>query len=64
MYGLFVLSLPDLTQPWEFLLALLGSTVARMGSIFLHHGPLRACAEPKSGVSPLRRRPLAILTHL
>ena len=59
MYGLFVLSLPTLTQPWKFLRAPLGSAAALMGSIFLHPRTLGVCAEPQAGVRPPRRGPLA-----
>ena len=56
--SLFVLSPPNLTQPWKILRASLGSTVALMGSIFLHPRPSRACAVPQADIRPPRRSTL------
>ena len=59
--GFFILSLPHMIQPWNFLLAPLGSTaVVFMDSIFLHLRLLREGAEPQAGVRPPRRNTLVL----
>ena len=51
----FVFICFNLTQPWNFLHAPLGSTVAFTASTCLRPRPLRAYAEPQAGISPPRR---------
>ena len=47
---------------WNFLNALLGSTIAFTASSCLYPRPLRACSEPQAGVSPPRQSPLLCIS--
>ena len=59
VYGLYSLSLLNLTQLWNFLNAPLGSNVAYFtASICLYPRRLRAYRKPQAGINPPRRSPL------